>query len=116
MYGALYEIGRLGCSSSRCQAVGDKFGSDLATARRKRGLTVISVAERMGVSKNTYLRAEKGDPGVGLGVYAMALFVLGFGDPLRSLIDVSRDDVGLLLDEERLPKRVRMKKARVTRP
>jgi len=45
-----------------------KFGSDLATARRKRGLTVISVAERMGVSKNTYLRAEKGDPGVGLGV------------------------------------------------
>jgi transcriptional regulator with XRE-family HTH domain len=90
-----------------------KFGSDLATARRKRGLTVISVAERMGVSKNTYLRAEKGDPGVGLGVYAMALFVLGFGDPLRSLIDVSRDDVGLLLDEERLPKRVRMKKARV---
>ena len=90
-----------------------KFGNDLATARRKRGLTVISVAERMGVSKNTYLRAEKGDPGVGLGVYAMALFVLGFGDPLRSLIDVSRDDVGLLLDEERLPKRVRMKKARV---
>ena len=93
-----------------------KFGSDLATARRKRGLTVLTVAERMGVSKNTYLRAEKGDPGVGLGVYAMALFVLGFGDPLRSLIDVSRDDVGLLLDEERLPKRVRMKKARVTRP
>ena len=90
-----------------------KFGSDLATARRKRGLTVLTVAERMGVSKNTYLRAEKGDPGVGLGVYAMGLFVLGFGDPLRSLIDVSRDDVGLLLDEGRLPKRVRMKKARV---
>lgn len=93
-----------------------KFGSDLATARRKRGLTVLTVAERMGVSKNTYLRAEKGDPGVGLGVYAMALFVLGFGDPLSTLIDVSRDDVGLLLDEERLPKRVRMKKARVPRP
>ena len=31
----------------------------------------------------------------------MALFVLGFGDPLRSLIDVSRDDLGLFLDEER---------------
>jgi len=46
-------------------------------------------------------------------VYAMALFVLGFGDPLGALIDVSRDDAGLLLDEERLPKRVRMKKAQV---
>jgi hypothetical protein len=43
----------------------------------------------------------------------MALFVLGFGDPLGTLIDVSRDDTGLLLDEERLPKRVRMKKVRV---
>jgi len=93
-----------------------KFGSDLATARRKRGLTIVAVAERMGVSKNTYLRAEKGDPKVSLGAYAMALFVLGFGDPLNTLIDVSRDDTGLLLDNERLPKRVRMKRARVPRP
>lgn len=92
------------------------FGSDLATARRKRGLTIMAVAGRMSVSKNTYLRAEKGDPKVGLGVYAMALFVLGFGDPLGTLIDVSRDDTGLLLDESRLPKRVRMKKAQVPRP
>jgi hypothetical protein len=41
----------------------------------------------------------------------MALFVLGFGSPLGTLIDVSRDDTGLLLDQERLPKRVRMKRA-----
>lgn len=91
-----------------------KFGADLATARRKRGLTAAAVAERMGVSKSTYLRAEKGDPTVMLGVYAMALFVLGFGDAFRSVIDPSRDDMGLMLDEERLPKRVRMKKSRAT--
>jgi transcriptional regulator with XRE-family HTH domain len=93
-----------------------KFGSDLATARRKRGLTTLAVAERMSVAKNTYLRVEKGDPTVGLGVYAMALFVLGFGDPLGSIIDVSRDDTGLMLDEERLPRRVRMKKSRTPPP
>jgi transcriptional regulator with XRE-family HTH domain len=93
-----------------------KFGNDLAIARRKRELTIMTVAERMGVAKNTYLRLEKGDPGVGLGVYAMALFVLGFGDPLGALIDVSRDDSGLLLDEGRLPKRVRMKKSRMPPP
>jgi transcriptional regulator with XRE-family HTH domain len=92
-----------------------KFGSDLVTARRKRGLTVLAVAERMGVSRNTYLRAEKGSAKVGLGVYAMALFVLGFGNPFGTLIDVSRDNTGLLLDEERLPKRVRMKKAQAPR-
>ena len=90
-----------------------KFGNDLATARRKGGLTILAIAKRMGVAKNTYLRAEKGDPRVGLGVYAMALFVLGFGSPLGTFIDVSRDDPGLLLDEERLPKRVRMKKVLV---
>jgi len=83
-----------------------KFGNDLATAGRKRGLTILAVTERTGVSKNTYLRAEKGDPGVGLGVYAMALFVLGFGDPLGTLIDMSGDVTGLLLDEQRLPKRI----------
>lgn len=66
----------------------------------------------MGVSKNTYLGAEKGNPGVGLGVYTTALFVLGFGSPLGTLIDLSHDDTGLLLDEERLPKRMRMKKPR----
>ncbi len=49
-----------------------EFGGNLAIARRKRGLTVLSVAQRMGVAKNTYMRAEKGDPKVGLGVYAMA--------------------------------------------
>jgi hypothetical protein len=42
----------------------------------------------------------------------MALIVLDFASPLGTLIDVSRDDTGLLIDEERLPKRVRMKKAR----
>jgi transcriptional regulator with XRE-family HTH domain len=90
------------------------LGTNLATARRKRGLTVTAVAERMGVSKSTYLRVEKGDPTVMLGVYAMAFFVLGFGDAFRDLIDPAKDDVGLMLDEERLPKRVRMKKARAT--
>lgn len=93
-----------------------KFGRDFATARRKRGLTVLAMADRMGVARNTYLRVEKGDPGVGLGAYAMALFVLGMGDPLSSILDVSRDDTGLLLDEARLPRRVRMKKSRMPPP
>ena len=46
-----------------------------------------------------------------MGAYAMALFVLGFGEALGDLVDVRRDDHGLLLDEERLPQRVRIKKS-----
>jgi DNA-binding XRE family transcriptional regulator len=87
-----------------------KLGGDLAVARRKRGVTAAMMAERIGVAKSTYGRIEKGDPKVALGAYAMALFVLGFGEVLGDVADVRRDDQGLLLDEERLPKRVRVKK------
>ena len=86
-----------------------KFGADLSMARRKRNLTVAMMAERLGVAKSTYLRVEKGDPTVSMGVYAMALFALGFGDALGDLVDPGRDDQGLLLDAQRLPKRVRTK-------
>ena len=86
-----------------------KLGADLALARRKRGLTTAMMVERLGVAKSTYVRIEKGDPTVSLGAYAMALFVLGFGDALADLIDPRRDDQGLLLDAQRLPRRVRPK-------
>lgn len=89
-----------------------KFGEDLSLARRKRRLTVAMMAERVAVAETTYLRAEKGDPKVSLGVYAMALFVLGFGNSFADLIDFRKDEQGLLLDIERVPKRVRIKKPR----
>jgi DNA-binding XRE family transcriptional regulator len=88
-----------------------KLGLDLSTARRKRRLTVEMLAERVGVSRTTYLKVEKGDPKVSMGVYAMALFVLGFPGALAQIADARQDDTGLLLDAERLPKRVRAKTA-----
>jgi transcriptional regulator with XRE-family HTH domain len=88
-----------------------KFGKDLARARRKRRLTAAMMAERIGVAKSTYARMEKGDPAVAMGAYAMALFVLGFGEALGELIDARNDERGLILDEERLPKRVRVRKS-----
>jgi DNA-binding XRE family transcriptional regulator len=83
-----------------------KFGSDLSIARRKRRLTVAMMTERLGVSRATYQRMEKGDPTVAMGAYIQALFVLGFGAPLADLIDQGKDEQGLLLELEHLPKRV----------
>lgn len=68
------------------------------------------MAERTGLSKSTYARIEKGDPFVAMGAYAMVLFVLGFGEVWGKFMDAGSDEAGLLLDEERLPKRVRVKK------
>jgi hypothetical protein len=45
-----------------------------------------------------------------MGVYAMSLFVLGFPDALSAIADASRDETGLLLDTDRLRKRVRVPK------
>ena len=87
-----------------------KLGSDIAIARRKRSFTVGMMAERIGVHKTTYLKVEKGDDRVAFGVYAMTLFVLGLSDRLTGIADPGRDDTGLLLDTERLPKRVRVPK------
>ncbi len=88
-----------------------KFGEDIGVARRKRRLTVAMMAERVGVAKSTYLRAEHGDPTVAFGVYAMVLFVLGFGDVIADLIDARTDEQGLLLDAGRVPKRIRARKS-----
>jgi DNA-binding XRE family transcriptional regulator len=87
-----------------------KLGGDVATARRKRAFTVAMMAERTGVSRTTYLKVEKGDPSVSLGVYAMALFVLGFEETLGRVADPQFDPTGLVLDVKRLPKRVRTRK------
>jgi DNA-binding XRE family transcriptional regulator len=87
-----------------------KLGTYIATARRKRNLTTMMMAERIGSARTTYLKVEKGDPSVSMGVYAMALFVLGFGDAMGDVVDPRRDDIGLLLDAERLPRRVRPRK------
>ncbi|RXR30877.1 MULTISPECIES: helix-turn-helix domain-containing protein [Sphingobium] len=84
-----------------------KLGADIALARRKRSLTVQMMAERLGVAKSTYLKIEKGDPSVALGTYAMAFFVLGFNDVLGDVLDARHDEQGLLLDQQRIPKRVR---------
>ena len=83
-----------------------KFGVDLSVARRKRRLSVAMVCERLGISRATWARMEKGDPRVSMGAYGQAMFVLGFGTPFDEVIDQSKDERGLLLEAERLPRRI----------
>ena len=68
------------------------------------------MAERVGVTRATLAKAEKGDESVSLGVYASMLFVLGLIDRLAELASVRHDDVGIALEEERLPIRIHLKR------
>lgn len=86
------------------------LGSNISVARRKRRLTMEMMLERTGLCKQTYQRIEKGDPGASIGAYAVCLFALGINDPFGDIADMRGDDTGLLLEHERLPKRVRVKK------
>ena len=61
----------------------------------------------MGVSVSTVQALESGSPGVCIGSLAMALLTLGILSRLDDLTDLARDDIGLLLEIESLPKRVR---------
>jgi len=84
-----------------------KLGGDIRSARLRRRITTATMAERAFITRPTLRKVEHGDPGVALGIYATVLFVLGLTPRLADLADTRRDDLGLQLEEERLPKRVR---------
>jgi hypothetical protein len=64
-------------------------------------------AERDSISKPTFIRVERGDPSVSIASYATVLYVLGMADRLGDLAAPKNDPVGLQLEEENLPQRIR---------
>lgn len=89
-----------------------QLGADIRGARLRRRLRAAVVAERAQISPPTLLRVERGDPGVSLGTYATVLWVLGLLEPLAAVAAPTGDLVGMALEEERLPRRVRVPKRR----
>jgi transcriptional regulator with XRE-family HTH domain len=89
-----------------------KLGRDIKDARRRRRIAMAIVAERASVSKPTLIRIERGEQNVSIGSYASVLFVMGMADRLADLADARNDPVGLQLEEENLPKRIRAARRR----
>lgn len=87
-----------------------KLGNDLRNARKRRRIPMQLAADRASISRATLNKIEKGEEGVSIGAYARILFVLGMLERLVDLADVSSDKMGLGLDEDHLPKRIRIPK------
>ena len=54
----------------------ERLGADLAVARLRRKESLRSWAQRMGISVPTLQRLEAGDPSVGIGIVATALWLI----------------------------------------
>lgn len=76
----------------------ERLGADLAVARLRRKESLVSWATRLGVSVPTLMRLEAGEPGVGMGIYASALWLIGRDGALADLASPEADAGALELD------------------
>ncbi|MGZ5056303.1 MAG: helix-turn-helix domain-containing protein [Methylobacter sp.] len=91
-----------------CQAL-KKLGGDLKDARRRRRIKTELMAERLGVTRATLDRMEKGEPTVSMGIYLTAIYSLD-PDKLReftNLFSREKDVLGQAILDRDLPKRIR---------
>lgn len=76
----------------------EKLGADLAVARLRRKESLKTWAKRMGVSIATLQRLEAGDPSVGIGIVATALWLIQQDGALGNLADPARDQGAIEMD------------------
>src|ERR1700676_1780613 len=67
------------------------LGENLAIARTRRRESQRTWAKRLGVSIPTLIRMERGDPGVGAGIYVTALWLMGRSSALAELAAPGQD-------------------------
>jgi hypothetical protein len=76
----------------------EKLGADLAVARLRRKESLKTWAKRMGVSVPTLQRLEAGDPSVGIGLVATALWLIKRDGELRNLAAPEYDQGAIEMD------------------
>ena len=76
----------------------EKLGADLAVARLRRKESLKTWAQRMGVSVPTLQRFEAGDPAVGIGIVATALWLIQRDGELGKLAAPEHDQGAIEMD------------------
>jgi transcriptional regulator with XRE-family HTH domain len=89
-----------------------KLGHDIAVARKRRHMSMRDMAARMMVNLKSVQRLEKGDPTVGIGIVAGALWILGMDRRLGDLVAPESDAAGLQEDIKNLPRDFRKARKR----
>jgi transcriptional regulator with XRE-family HTH domain len=76
----------------------EKLGADLAVARLRRKESLRSWAQRLGVTVSTLQRLEAGDPSVGIGIVATALWLIKRDGELGNLAAPEHDQGAIEMD------------------
>jgi transcriptional regulator with XRE-family HTH domain len=92
----------------RVSRILDELGGRLKLARLRRRYSSELVAQRAGITRRTLSKAEQGDPGVALGIYARVMQVLRLeGDLALLAVD---DELGRKLQDAGITPRLRSPK------
>ncbi|SOC30541.1 helix-turn-helix domain-containing protein [Thalassospira xiamenensis] len=103
------KITKSGVVHPRIDQAFKKLGEDISYARRARRMSVEEFSDRVGISRATLYRLEKGDPGISVATLAMALHVLGRLTALKDIVDVASDHIGLMQMKDEVPRRINRK-------
>ena len=82
-----------------------QLGENLAIARIRRQESQRAWARRIGISAPTLIRMERGDPGVAMGIYATALWLMNRASALPELASPAEDKGALEQDVRKAMKR-----------
>lgn len=84
-----------------------ELGQRIRLARTRRKLSIVELAAKAGIDRNTLGALELGKPGVSINAYVMALWALGLEHTLDAVAHPDTDSHGKTLEASRRPKRVR---------
>jgi len=80
-------------------------------ARKRRGWSIMDLAAKARLDRNTINSLELGKPGVSISAWLTVLWLLGLDRTLDTVAHPDADEHGQILEESRRPKRVRKKKS-----
>lgn len=84
-----------------------RLGANISKARRRREWDQATFATIMGISLASLKRLEAGRPGIGLHTFVRTLLALQQLNDFDQLLEAPNDKIGLIHQDENLPKRVR---------
>lgn len=82
-----------------------QLGQRIRVARIRRGWSVVDLASKAGINRNTLTALELGKPGTAIGVCFTVLWALGLEKSLDTVADPDTDLHGKALEASRRPTR-----------